>query len=124
VPQFNRENLGCALREAGIEYLHPGDTLGGRPTDPALYATPDEQEPPAYDRVAATPFFREALARLVARATERVTIIMCSEGDHRHCHRALLLAHALCARGVRVCHISPDGGTVDHVEAPRRFGLF
>lgn len=124
VPQFNRENLARALRGAGIEYLHMGETLGGRPADPALYATPGELERPDYDRVAATPAFQEALAHLVALAAERVTVVMCSEGDHRHCHRALLLAPALCARGLRVCHILLDGDTVDHVEAPRQLGLF
>lgn len=123
VPQFNRENLARALREAGIEYLHMGETLGGRPADPALYAA-GEQERPDYDLVAATPVFQEALGRLVAMAAESVTVVMCSEGDHRHCHRALLLAPALRASGLCVRHILPDGGAVEHSDAPRQLGLF
>jgi len=122
-PQFNRENLARALMDAGIEYLHMGEPLGGRPADPTLYAAAGEQERPDYDRVAATPIFREALDRLVALAAERVTVVMCSEGDHRHCHRALLLAPALRALGVCVRHILPDGGVVEHVDAPRQLGL-
>jgi uncharacterized protein (DUF488 family) len=126
-PQFNRENLAQALREAGLEYLYMGDTLGGRPADPALYAAPGEQERPNYARLAATTAFQEALARLVAppqaAAAERVTAVMCSEGDHRHCHRALLLAPALRALGVGVRHILPDGGIAEHVDAPRQLSL-
>ncbi len=124
VPQFNRENLARALREAGLEYLHMGDTLGGRPADPALYAAPGEQERPDYERVAATAGFQEAITRLVDLASEYPTIVMCSEGDHRHCHRALLLAPALRAHGLCVRHIQPDGGIVEHVDAPRQLGLF
>lgn len=124
VPQFNRENLARALTAAGLEYVHMGDTLGGRPADPSLYAAPGEQERPDYERMAATAAFQEGVTRLVSLAAERTTVVMCSEGDHRHCHRALLLAPALCTQGLSVRHILSDGGVVEHVEAPRQLGLF
>lgn len=123
VPQFNREPLARALNHAGLEYLHMGEALGGRPADPALYDTSTGDERPDYERVAATPAFQDGVARLVELATEATTVVMCSEGDHRHCHRALLLAPALRAHGLCVHHILPDGGVVGHVDAPRQLGL-
>lgn len=123
VPQFNRESLARALLGAGITYLHMGETLGGRPADPALYDPNGRDERPDYDRVAATPAFREALAHLAQLAADGATVVMCSEGDHRHCHRALLLAPALRARGLRVLHILPDGDAVEHVDPPRQLAL-
>jgi uncharacterized protein (DUF488 family) len=49
---------------------------------------------------------------------------MCGEGDHRRCHRHLLIAQTLLGRGVRVLHIQPDGGTVEGELVPRQLSLF
>jgi uncharacterized protein (DUF488 family) len=36
-------------------------------------------------------------------------VIMCSEEDPLHCHRSMLIAPALDARGVEIAHIRHDG---------------
>jgi uncharacterized protein (DUF488 family) len=109
--QFNRENLARDLQDADIAYRFLGRTLGGQPSDPHLYHPGRER--PDYARVAQTPVYQAGLDRLLELArTERVAV-MCSEGDHRHCHRHLLIAQTLLARGVRVLHIQPDGRTVE-----------
>jgi len=127
-PQFNRETLARALEREGVRYLYLGDALGGRPTDPSLYhaaADDDAHGPrPDYDRMAAAPAFEEGLRQLIAVAAQRPTAMMCSEGDHEHCHRALLITPHLLARSVRVIHIQPDGHLMEAQEGPRQLSLF
>jgi uncharacterized protein (DUF488 family) len=60
---------------------------------------------------------------LLAQAATRCTVIMCSEGDHRHCHRYKLITPALLELGARVLHIQPDGSVVDEKEEPRQLTL-
>jgi hypothetical protein len=45
---------------------------------------------------------------------------MCSERDPLDCHRCLLVARALAARGVSVGHILHDGGIESHSAIERR----
>lgn len=106
-PQFNRENLATNLQEAGIEYVFMGDSLGGRPQQPALYEPGSER--PNYDLQAQTPVYREGVDRLRALAGERRTVMMCSEGDPDTCHRKLLITETLLQEGDDVQHILPDG---------------
>jgi hypothetical protein len=60
-----------------------------------------------------TPEFHHALDELLARATERRTVIMCSEAVPWRCHRTLI-SDAVTARGVDVEHIM-DASTSRHV---------
>jgi uncharacterized protein (DUF488 family) len=120
--QFNRELLAHDLEETGIAYRFMGDALGGRPADPALYDS--GQDRPDYGRVAQTPAYRAGIDRLLNLArTERVAM-MCSEGDHRQCHRHLLITQTLLQRGARVCHIQPDGTTVEGEKVARQLSFF
>jgi uncharacterized protein (DUF488 family) len=120
--QFNRETLARDLDDSGITYQFMGDALGGRPADPALYDP--GQERPDYQRVEQTGVYQEGVDRLLELArTERVAV-MCSEGDHRRCHRHLLITQTLLKRGIRVRHIQPDGGTVDGEQVAQQLSLF
>ena len=112
VPAFNRKMLTRSLTESGVSYMFMGDSLGGRPADPSLYAGGQAEGILDYDRLMATPGFRAGIQRLLELAREGRVAIMCSEGDFRHCHRHLLIAPALRQQGVVVIHITPDGGTV------------
>jgi len=129
VPQANRETLARALEEAGLAYLFMGDSLGGRPSDPALYGPDAADGDPAvsrpdYDRLAATPAFQAGLERLLDLARTASVAMMCSEGDHRHCHRSLLITPHLLARDARVIHIRSDGTTVEARPEPKQLSLF
>jgi len=109
--QFNRETLARDLKEAGIAYRFMGDALGGRPSDPTLYDPGQGQA--NYRRVKQTDEYQAAIDQLIELArTERVAV-MCSEGDHRQCHRHLLVAQTLLSRGIRVLHIQPDGRVIE-----------
>jgi uncharacterized protein (DUF488 family) len=121
-PQFNRETLARDLQDAGIAYRFMGDALGGRPADPALYDP--GQERPDYQRVGQTLAYQTGMDQLLDLAGTEQVAVMCSEGDHRQCHRHLLVAQTLLERGVRVLHIQPDGTTVEGEQVPQQLSLF
>jgi uncharacterized protein (DUF488 family) len=114
VPQANRETLARTLEAEDIAYRWLGDHLGGKPD--GLVAD--------YDQLRASPEFQEAIADLVALASERRTVIMCAEGDHRQCHRHKLIAPALLEQNIHVVHIQPDGNLVDEKREPKQLTLF
>jgi uncharacterized protein (DUF488 family) len=118
-PQFGRDALATALREAGIGYEWWGEALGGRRSGRAGsrhtalrnaafggYADHMDTEP-----------FRAAVDEVVRRAgTERLAI-MCAETLWRHCHR-MLVADALTLRGATVVHLLDVGRREPHVIHP------
>ena len=109
-PQFNREPLARRLAECGIEYTFFGDALGGRSDDPACF----ENGRIRYDRLAATALFRQGLDRVVQGILSRRAVLMCAEKEPLECHRTLLVAHSLDARGILVEHILARGGLETH----------
>ena len=120
--QFNRETLAHDLTEAGIDYRSMGDALGGRPADPTLYDP--GQELPDYGRVEQTDAYQLGIDQLLELARTGRVAVMCSEGDHRHCHRHKLIAQTLLERGARVFHIQPDGRVVDGERIAQQLSLF
>ena len=99
-----------------------GDTLGGRPEDPSLYDP--GQERPAYARVEQTPRYQAAIDQLITLAQAEPVVVMCSEGDHRQCHRHMLITQTLLDRDVQVRHIQPDGTIVPGERIPKQLSLF
>lgn len=115
-PQFNRAALAGTLGAAGIEYVYLGNTLGGRPADPALY----EGGRVRYERVARTAAFRDAVGQVAERAARDRPALMCAEREPLACHRTLLVAPALEARGAAVAHILADGALEPHEDTMDR----
>ena len=115
-PGFNREPLQQCLKAAGVTYAFLGDDLGGRPSDPACYSEGRVQ----YDRVAATESFKRGVARILHGAQRYRVALLCSEKEPLACHRTLLIAPALVARGIPVVHIHADGGLEPHADAMTR----
>jgi len=105
-PQFNQEELGRALPEAGVEYLHMR-RLGGlrkpKGDDPinAAWKNPGFR---AYADYMQTPEFAAALEELVRLLEGMPTVYACTEAVYWRCHR-MLVSDALAARGVAVRHI-------------------
>ncbi|MBN1815634.1 MAG: DUF488 domain-containing protein [Anaerolineae bacterium] len=119
--QFNRELLAHDLEAAGIAYRFMGDVLGGRPADPALYDS--GQDRPDYARMAQAPAYQDGIDHLLDLARTGRVIVMCGEGDHRRCHRHLLITQTLLQRGARVLHIQPDGTTVEGEPVAQQLSL-
>jgi uncharacterized protein (DUF488 family) len=122
VHQFNRELLARDLELAGISYRYMGNVLGGRPDDPTVYDPGEEH--PNYQLVEHMPEYQAGIEELLRQAQGASVVVMCSEGDHRHCHRHLLITQTLLERGTQVLHIQPDGTTVEGTEIPRQLSLF
>ncbi|MGD9315631.1 MAG: DUF488 domain-containing protein [Anaerolineae bacterium] len=114
VPQANRETLARTLKSAGITYRWMGDRLGGKP----------EGSVADYDQLADSPAFQRGIADLMAQAAHRSTAIMCSEGDHRQCHRHKLITPILLDNNLDVLHIQPDGSLVDERTVPKQLTMF
>ncbi len=115
-PQFNRSALAGSLKEAGIDYLHLGEQLGGRrePVADSPNTALSEGAFRGYADHMGTDDFAEGLAGLKELAGGRRTATMCAEADWRRCHRRLI-ADALVVGGARVLHLGPDGSLSEHV---------
>jgi uncharacterized protein (DUF488 family) len=100
-PQFNGRVLEENLREAGIGYEWLPE-CGGK-----VIAPPEE--------------LNRGLDRIMELASEARVALMCSESQpltkhaspRANCHRVGLLGPPLRARGARLIHILPGGGTLE-----------
>lgn len=115
-PQFNRESLKRSLKSEGIGYLFLGKELGPRVDDPGCYANGKVK----YSRLAERPAFRDGVERVAKGAETHRIALMCAEKEPLECHRTLLVAQALAARGLRVDHIHADGSLEGHSQALER----
>lgn len=109
-PQFNREELSEALKQAGIAYSFLGKELGGRPQDSSCYVNGQVQ----YRLVALTESFQKGIERVLSGAQKYRIALMCAEREPLDCHRGLLVSPALERAGVSVLHILADGNIEAH----------
>jgi len=115
-PWFSKKNLAARLQQEGMLYLPFGDTLGGRPRDADLYRDGIAD----YEAMARRPEFHSGLDRLLAAAAQHRLCLMCAEREPLDCHRCLLVARALAARGLGVGHILHDGTVEPHAAIEQR----
>ena len=111
-PWFSGKSLKPLLEQNGFAYLPYGAALGGRPQSPGLYCDGIAD----YEAMAQQGDFQAGLDRLAADAASigprgRICL-MCAEREPLDCHRCLLVARMLAARGASVGHIL-HGGTVE-----------
>lgn len=104
--QFSRVVLERELPAQDVRYVFHGKELGGRPKDRSCY---DAGGYVLYGRQSRTPSFLAGIKSLEALARDYRTAIMCSEEDPSGCHRHLLIARVLSARGWLIEHIRGDG---------------
>lgn len=104
-PEFSKEALEAAVKEAGLRYIYMGDALGGRPEDPECYLGGKVD----YAIVQTKPFYQAGIARLQsAFAQQRRIVLMCSEGKPEACHRSKLIGATLDGLGIPLAHIDED----------------
>ena len=115
-PQFNREALEQFLKAIGIRYVFLGKELGARSDDRSCYDHGRVQ----YSRLAQTALFQSGIDRVLQGAAKYRVALMCAEKEPLECHRTLLVAKALAARGQRVLHIHANGHLETHEAAMER----
>jgi uncharacterized protein (DUF488 family) len=115
-PWFSAKNLAPQLAKASIGYTAYSVELGGRPNDSALY----REGVADFEAMARQASFQTGLDRLVAEAARSRLCMMCSEREPLECHRCLLIARALAARGLNVGHFLHDGGIEPHAVTEQR----
>jgi uncharacterized protein (DUF488 family) len=115
-PWFSRNNLQAHLKAADITYLSYGEALGGRPGDTSLYCDGVAD----YEAMAGTPAFQSGLDRLQNDMAQHRVCLMCAEREPLDCHRCLLVARSLAARGVAIGHILHDGAVEPHAATEQR----
>lgn len=92
---FRQDALAARLSEAGIEYVHMGEELGGRRSG-------------GYQRFTLTAEFWEGVTKLENLAREKRAAIACAERFPWRCHRRFI-ALELERRGWHVVHILDRG---------------
>lgn len=92
---FRREKLERLLLEAGIDYIHMGEELGGYRRG-------------GYQDFTTTSEFQSGLQKLEEIARKRSTAIICAERFPWRCHRRFI-ALELEKRGWQVSHIIDKG---------------
>jgi len=115
-PWFSGKNLAATLAQHGMAYLAYGEALGGRPRSATLYRDGIAD----YEAMARQPEFQAGIERLCADAARLRVCIMCAEREPLDCHRCLLVARALAARGLAVGHILHDDTIEPHQATERR----
>lgn len=116
-PQFNREPLEEALRDAGLRYEFLGEELGGRPEDPHAYRADGLAD---YAKRRQSRQFETGVERVIGLAQTQRVAMMCAEEDPLECHRFLLICPAVVAAGTVPEHIRRGGVLESQLEAEDR----
>ncbi|MEM2532743.1 MAG: DUF488 domain-containing protein [Candidatus Nezhaarchaeales archaeon] len=88
---FKRENMEKWLKEANINYIWMGETLGGYRKE-------------GYENHMNTKTFKQGLKTLLKLISEKRVCLLCLEVSPRGCHRRFI-SRALQREGVKVSHI-------------------
>ena len=105
-PHYSSPNLALLLQKAGIKHVYLGDLVGGRPRHTGLYTPTGRAD---YRAMAKSEWFLQGLQR-IQNGLDRMSIgLMCGEEDPLPCHRCLLIAPELVARGLEPLHLRKGG---------------
>jgi uncharacterized protein (DUF488 family) len=116
-PHFSREHLELWLPEIGMDYAWEKDLGGMRkqqmPPDKSPNFALREEAFRNYADYMLSAQFQQAIERLVERAAQRKTVIMCAEQHYFRCHR-MLVSDYLASRGHTVLHIADERPPQEH----------
>jgi uncharacterized protein (DUF488 family) len=117
-PEYNREALEASLKAQGIRYVFMGDSLGGRPADPACYTDDGKVD---YEAYRLQPLYREGIERLRQAWEQQLSVaILCSEGRPENCHRSKLIGVTLAQEDIAVAHIDENDRLLNQEEVWNR----
>ncbi|SRR6266487_549073 len=115
-PQFNREALVYALREARIRYVFMGHELGARRKEAECYVNGKAR----YDLIAQTVSFQNGVKRIQTGLQRFHVALLCAEHDPITCHRMILICKYLRAEVNEIRHIRRDGAFETNEDAEKR----
>lgn len=115
-PQFNREAIEAALRQAGIRYAYFGKEFGARTEDASCYRNGRVD----YATLAETDAFQSGVRRLKKAMETRTVALMCAEKDPLTCHRTILVCRRLRPEIPAIRHILDTGEIETQQEAEYR----
>ena len=118
-PHVKRSRLAVWLPERGIDYRWD-ERLGGRRRGPDPSPNSSVRNPSfrAYaDHMSQAPW-KQALSELMADASRRRVVVMCSEAVWWRCHRRFIADAAVLLHGTPVEHLMHDGRTHAHPPMP------
>jgi uncharacterized protein (DUF488 family) len=115
-PHFGRERLTRSLGMVGMSYRFLGDSLGGKPSSPAVCTNGRAD----FDKMAATTSFHRGIDLVLKLADQERVALMCSEHEPLQCHRCVLVGRALAQQGVGIEHILRDGSLEPHSQTEDR----
>ena len=105
-PDFSKEQLEAHLQRAGIRYVFMGDSLGGRPDNPACYTSSGKVD---YAKINEQDFYRQGIDRLMKAQSQGLAVsIMCSEGKPENCHRSKLSNRTSAQPDIPASHIDEN----------------
>ena len=107
---FNKEYLKKELEKNNIEYRFAGEYLGGRPKESNFY---DEEGFVLYQKLSESEKYKKGIDRLIEVASNKTTVIMCSEKDFNKCHRNNLICKTL-SNNWEITHIISKNETHKH----------
>ncbi len=117
-PAFSKDALKQQLNAQGIKYVFMGDTLGGRPNDPAFY---DEENKVDFLKLAQADFYQQGIGRLQNAYAQKLTIaIMCAEAKPEACHRTHLIGETLTNNNIPLTHIDENNQLCTQAEVLAR----
>lgn len=107
--QFNREAIKALLCSHGVSYLFLGEELGARRVEKELLTDGTVD----FEIIARDEKFLSGINRIENGLKKGYRIaIMCTEKNPMDCHRTILIARNLSAKGLDVLHILSDGTTI------------
>jgi len=116
-PHFNREHLEAWLPEIGCDYVWEKDLGGRRKKQMSREESPNialrNESFRNYADYMLSTQFAQAIERLVGRAAEKNTVIMCAEAVYFRCHR-MLVSDYLVSQGHKVLHILDEHSPKEH----------
>lgn len=115
-PQFSREALSYALREARIRYVFLGRELGARRDEPECYVKGRAR----YDLIAKTVSFQTGVERIRTGLKRFHVALLCAKHDPITCHRMILVCKYLRNDVNEIRHIRRDGTYETNEDAEKR----
>lgn len=111
--EYNQNSLADELKKHNIHYIHLGDELGPRSTNPSHYNSSNQVQ---FDRLCESPLFKSGMDRIKSGLDRGYNIaMMCAEKDPGTCHRSLLISEAFLDQMIiEVQHICFNGEIEPH----------